>query len=153
MFNILMARLTPLLEDIRTMPASDYEAQRAALIREIVRAVLEPPRQEGPAISRPTELPTDPEQRVRAKMLEASKVLRQWELDGKDTAQIEDVFAQVRKALYAKHFDEAEKLVDEARRLLGMDPPPDETGTVGKPPGSKGGLDDGDTKLNLRARP
>ncbi|MBU0608007.1 MAG: hypothetical protein KKI08_08960, partial [Armatimonadetes bacterium] len=150
MFAILLARLTPLLEDLRALSPSAYEAQRAAIVREIVRAVLEPPSaQEAPAP--PTPLPTDPEQRVRTKMLEAGKVLRQWELDGKDTAQVEDLFAQARKALYAKQFDEAEKLVDEARKLLGMDQPPTKPGGPSAPGGGVTG--DGPIKLDLRARP
>jgi len=150
MFAILLARLTPLLEDLRALSPSAYEAQRAAIVREIVRAVLEPPStQEAPAP--PAPLPADPEQRVRAKMLEAGKVLRQWELDGKDTAQVEDLFAQARKALYARQFEEAEKSVDEARKLLGMDPPAAKPGGPGAPGGGVTG--DGPIKLDLRARP
>ena len=153
MFAILLERLTPLLDSIRALPDSDYQAQRASLIREIVRAVLEPPRPEGPSSDRPVPLPADPEQRVRAKMLQAAKVLKQWELDGKDTAQVEDLFAQARKALYAKQFAEAEKLVDEARKLLGMEETTDAADPASRPSGGGIGLDDGPLKLNLRARP
>lgn len=122
-FAILANRLLPVLERLRSMSEEDYQKQKNALVREIVRAVLEPPTREQLAAAsagQAQEWPADPAQRIRAKMLAASKILLQWQIQGKDTSQIEKLFAQARQALYAGELVEAEKLVEEARVLLGL---------------------------------
>ena len=122
---IILERLGAVLDRVRSLSDEEYAQQKAGLLREIVETVLRPtpPEQTTPAQT-PTVFPKDPEQRVRAKMLEASKVLKQWELDGKDTKPVEALFAEARKALYDKKFDVAEQKVDEARKLLGLDQQP-----------------------------
>ena len=147
MFALLLERLNPILDEARKLSDADYQAQRPSLIRSIVAAVLERPRPNTAVAPEPAPLPSDPEQRVRAKMLEASKVLKQWELQGNDTAPAEELFAKARKALYARDYAEAEKLVDEARKLLGM------TETPGTQEATVGGTGDNGIKLNLRGRP
>lgn len=153
-FAILANRLLPVLDRLRSMSAEDYQKQKGALVREIVRAVLEPPTREQLAAASAGQAqrwPADPAQRIRAKMLAASKTLLQWQIQGQDTSQIEKLFAQARQALYGGELVEAEKLVDEARVLLGLSDesarPPDEgLSSADMPLGN-------DTEINLRARP
>lgn len=151
MFAILLDRVVPILERVRGLSNDDYLDQRGAIVRELVRAVTERPRpSEAPGPTQPTVFPSDPEQRVRAKMMQASPVVKQWELLGRDTSEVEKLFAQARKELYARRFTEAEKLVDDARKLLGLE----ETPPAGTAPGASaptgGGINE-DVKLDLRA--
>jgi hypothetical protein len=142
-------RLGTVLDRVRNLSETDYCQQKGALVGEIMRTVLRPPEPTPPAPA-PTALPKDPEQRVRAKMLEASPVLKQWELAGKDTEAVEALFAEARKALYDKKFDVAEQKVDEARKLLGMDQPPPAEGAAAPPPPTLTPPVDPTIKLDLR---
>lgn len=147
---ILAERLTPVLDRLRAMSDDEYRKEKGNLIRDIVRAVLAPPQRPQTVAPKP-QPPADPEERVRAKLLETQPVLAKWKADGKDTAEIEDLLAQARKALYAEQFEEAEKQVDEARKLLGMDEAAvPGAAEPGPRPGVDGVLRDDDAKLDLR---
>lgn len=146
MLEIVRERVGGVLDAVRTLKDEDYQRDRKRLIGLILQAVFDPPtpaeqarlqgRQPAP------ETPSEREDALRAKMLQASPVLRQWELAGKDTEKAEALFAQARKDLYAKKLDEAEKAVEEAMVILGLTPPP-ATGGDAVPP----------LKIDLRAKP
>lgn len=122
MMAIVRERIGAVLDRVRTLSDQDYKRDRTQIIREIIRAVLEPPTPETPAQAG-QQWPKDQGERIRAKLLKSSPVLRQWEAEGKDTAEIERLFTDARKALYDKKLDESEKLVDQAMVLLGLQQP------------------------------
>lgn len=123
MIALVLERLGALVDRIRAMPENEYMQQKGSLLGEIMQTVLRPPPPEpAQQTPQPPAFPQDPEQRIRAKMRQASPVLKQWELQGKDTAPVEALFAEARKALYDKKLDVAEQKVDEARKLLGLEP-------------------------------
>lgn len=120
MLRIVRDRLTLVLDRVRAMKDEEYARDKQLVLREILQAVFTPPTAEEQARLSAPPLPADPAERIRAKMLEASPVLRQWELQGKDTQHVEELLAQVRKDLYGGKLPEAEAGVDEALSLLGI---------------------------------
>ncbi|MHB8997086.1 MAG: hypothetical protein ACYC63_17710 [Armatimonadota bacterium] len=150
MLQIVSARVGLLLDRMRAMSEEEYKRDRKRLIRNVLQAVFAPPTAEEQAqlaASKPQK-PLTTAQRteaVRAKMLKASPALRTCEIAGKDTKPIEALFSQARKDLYAGKLDEAEKAVDEAMQLLGLQPTP--------PPASATTPPVDPIKIDLRARP
>jgi hypothetical protein len=116
-------RLAPLLSQLRALTEADYLMSQDRVIRDLVRAVYQPPTREELAAGPP---PTAAEQRqaqadrIRAKMLKASPVLQQQEIAGQDTAAVEDLFSRARQARYAGDLNLAEQLVDRALTQLGI---------------------------------
>lgn len=149
MLQIVSARVGLLLDRMRAMPEEEYTKDRKRLIRDVLQAVFAPPTAEEQAQLAATkpQRPLTTGQRteaVRAKMLKASPALRACDVAGKDTKPIEALFAQARKDLYAGKLDEAEKAVDEAMQLLGLQAPPPAASTTAP-------VDP--IKIDLRARP
>jgi hypothetical protein len=120
---IMRNRLVPLLDQLRALPAADYLTSQDRIIRDLVRAVYQPPTREELAVGPP---PTAAQQRqaqadrIRAKMLKGSTVLQQQEIAGQDTTAVEDLFSRARQALYASDLNLAEQLVDRALTQLGI---------------------------------
>lgn len=149
---IVRERLLPLLDRIRALSAEDYDRQKDKLITALIRAVLEPP-QKTPEKPATPPTPADPRQQVRDKMLQATPVLRQWQIEGRDTKELDELFTAARRELYGGDVEEAGRLVDEALRKLGLldpeTPPAPAALDRPRPPGA--GLADPEaTKLRLR---
>lgn len=147
---IVRERLLPILDRLRALSAEDYDRQKDKLVTAIIQAVLQPPDRQ-PATPPPT--PADPRQAVRDKMLQATPVLRQWQIEGRDTKELEELFTAARRELYGGDVEEAGRLVDEALQKLGLldpqPPPPPAALDRPRPPGA--GLADPEaTKLRLR---
>jgi hypothetical protein len=124
MLAILSDRLTPLLERIRTLSEVDFIKDREKFLNDITKAVLQPPTEEEMAASRSPLTPGQQQdaqpERIRAKMLKGSGALQQQELAGKDTTEVQNLFSEARKLLYAGELDRAEGAVDKALTLLGI---------------------------------
>lgn len=126
------------IDRVRGMSDEDYQKERNLIIRDVLRTVTERPRQQqpdaaGPVAPAAAQWPADPATRVRAKMLFASPTLQQWELAGRDTKEVEDLFGEARSALYDNKLEDAEKLADRALVLLGLNT--DAPVTLPAPPG------------------
>ncbi|MEN6545725.1 MAG: hypothetical protein ABFE07_06790 [Armatimonadia bacterium] len=132
MMAIVRDRVGAVLDRVRSLTDEEYKRDRVQIIRDILRAVLERPKPETSAQAE-QQWPKDQGERIRAKMLKSSPVLRQWKTEGKDSTEVGRLFAEARKALYDKKLDASEKLVDEAMVLLGIEQP-----RVELPPASPG---------------
>ena len=152
MMEIVRDRVGQVLDAVRAMSDDQFTRNRKQVIGLILQAAFNPPtpeeqaRLDGKPPTATPETPAAREEAIRAKMLQASPVVRKWEIEGKDTQQVEDLFAQARKDLYTQKLDEAEKAVNEAMSLLGLAPPP----PLG-PPAKAETIDP--IKIDLRAKP
>lgn len=158
MRELVGLRLAAFADRIRTMSDEDYARDKLLVIREALTTLLSPPTpaeqaeldklQPGATPAAPLSTQARAEA-VRARMLQASPVLRKWEIEGKDTTVIEDLFSRARTDLYAGRLEEAEKAVAQAMALLGLTPPP----ALGPSPRAGNGTaagDDGVLRLDLR---
>jgi hypothetical protein len=123
MVQIVSARIGMVLDRVRKLSEADYAKDKGLIVRHLIDAVFAPPTPEEQKQLAAAKPPQNQADAIRAKMLQGSKALRQWELAGKDPAKIEDLFARARQSLYANKLTEADKLVDEALGLLGITPP------------------------------
>lgn len=152
MMEIVRERVGQVLDSVRAMSDEEFGRDRKQAITLAIQAVFNPPTPEEQARLDGQQPPAQPEtpgareKALRAKMLQASPVVRKWEIEGKDTQKVEDLFAQARKDLYAGKLDDAEKAVNEAMTLLGLAPPP----PLG-PPARTDAVEP--IRLDLRAKP
>lgn len=122
MLMVVANRLAPLLERVRSLSADNFLLQRGKLVEDIVRAVLQPITEEEMAAMQPPAPAAQMSQaeRIRAKMREGSPALQRKELAGEDTTEIEGLFGEARRLLYAHDLNRAEEAVDKALTLLGI---------------------------------
>ena len=147
MLAIVANRVGLVLDRVRKLSDQDYARDRKLLVREVLQAVFTPPTPAEQAQLHPAK-PLTAQARadaVRANMLKAAPVLRQWESEGKDTQKIQSLFAQARKDLYASKLDDAEQAVNQGMCLLGLAAPatpgPSATSAIPEP-----------IKINLRGK-
>lgn len=148
MLAIVSDRVGLVLDRVRKLSDQDYARDRTLIVKDLLAAVFAPPTPEEQARLQPPK-PLTPQARedaVRANMLKASPALRKLELEGKDTQQVDALFAQARKDLYARKLDEAEKAVNQAMSILGLAPPPPLGPAASSPTPEP-------IKIDLRARP
>lgn len=122
MFAVLSNRLSPLLERIRAMSAGDFVQQQAKLVEDIAKAVLQPiTDEELAATPLPQAAPPGSQaERIRAKLLAGASALQRQELAGEDTSEVQDLFSEARRLLYAGDLRRAEEAADKALTLLGV---------------------------------
>ncbi len=122
MLAVVSNRLGPLLERIRGMSASDFVQQQAKLVEDIARAVLQPITEEELAATPPPQAAPQGSQaeRIRAKLLAGATALQRQELAGDDTSEVQDLFTEARRLLYAGDLGRAEEAADKALTLLGV---------------------------------
>lgn len=136
------ADLETLLTRIRSMNDEQFEREKASLVAELqmltVRAAqstasTRPRRPASPTIDAATPVigyETDLEKaqaefRIRDKMHQAHEpylTLRQADPKAPEVAELDRLFTSARRALYARNYLEAEELVNEGLRKLGMEP-------------------------------
>lgn len=111
----LPERLVDFLRQVRKMPEQEFEAN-AGRLAQVLFSMFMPPKPEGGGL----EMDEAAADRVRQKLRLAAGPLAQSQVAGEDTSSIDEVFSQARAALYRGDTEQAEKLVDEGLRMLGL---------------------------------
>ncbi|MFW5866552.1 MAG: hypothetical protein ACOCX2_01975, partial [Armatimonadota bacterium] len=114
--EIVMERVETLLAQVREMPESEFEANRAQIAQAVLQAMTAPVRTPGEGPARPE---MTPEERVREKMRLAGEMYRELqEKTDADTAELDEKFAEVRERITEHEYERAEELVDEGVAMM-----------------------------------
>lgn len=120
--EVVVKRVTEMLERIREMPQDEFEGNRAAIARSLLAAMT------APVPLRPEETDEQPEltpeERVRRKMQIAGAMYRELtERPEFDADELDETFRKVRELIAEHQYERAEELVDEGvarmRRMAG----------------------------------
>jgi hypothetical protein len=125
MLRIIEQRLSDILDRVHGLSPEEYQKQKPNFIREIFKAVFEPPKESGKPGSSTTNKPAlDRALRIRDKLAQGQPLIDQWEAAGKDPAEARAMLTKARQALYANDLATAEQAVDRALSLLRQTPTP-----------------------------
>ncbi|MBC7286774.1 MAG: hypothetical protein H5T86_01775 [Armatimonadetes bacterium] len=118
-------RLAHFLEQVRKMPEEEFQASKRRLAAIVFSLFLPPEPKPNQPISDEAAA-----ERVKRKIRLAAGPYLQRKTAGEDVAEIEELFAKARRALYSGDVKLADQLADQALEKLGLLVPPQDGGEV-----------------------